>query len=91
MVEFVHTERWGKVISRFLKSEMAAKGLKYRNLSDKLADIGTHQSEGNLRQKVNRGQLSAQLFIQLLIVMEIETLETEQIKKIMIHLANSSD
>jgi len=82
MVDFIYTERWGKVISRFLKSEMAVKGLRYKSLRDKLAKIGTIQSEGNLRQKINRGQLSAQLFIQLLIVMEVKTLETSKLNQI---------
>ena len=71
MVDFIDTQRWGKVISRFLKSEMAEKGLRYKDLSNRLAAMDTFQSEANLRQKINRGQLSAQLFIQLLLVMEI--------------------
>ena len=91
MVEFIYTERWGKVISRFLKSEMAVKGLRYKGLRDKLAEIGTIQSEGNLRQKINRGQLSAQLFIQLLIVMEIKTLETSKLNQIIQHLSEDSN
>ncbi len=90
MIEFIHTEQWGKVVSRLLKSEMAIKGMKYKDLKHALEKIGTHQSEGNLRQKINRGQLSAQLLLQLLIVMDVESIETSQLKKIIVYLENEA-
>ena len=91
MLEYVDTELWGKVVSRYIKSEMAIKGLKYKDLKNELEKIGTQQSEGNLRQKINRGQLSAQLLFQLLIVMGVESIETNQLKKIIGYVEKESN
>ncbi len=78
--------QWGKVVSRYIKSEMAIKGMKYKDLQRALEKLGTHQTDANLRQKINRGQLSAQLFLQLLVVLDIQHLELSKIKQIVRHL-----
>ncbi len=88
MIEYINNPLWGKAVSRLLKSEMAAKGMKYKDLQKELAAIGTHQTDGNLRQKINRGQLSAQLLLQLLIVLKVDSLEISQVKSIIKHLQN---
>jgi len=80
--------QWGKVVSRFIKSEMAVKGLKYKDLQRLLEKLGTRQTDSNLRQKINRGQLSAQLFLQLLVVLDIQQLELSKIKQIVKYLQN---
>ncbi len=87
-IEYIDDPQWGKVVSRFIKSEMAIKGMKYKDLQRGLAKTGTLQTDNNLRQKINRGQLSAQLFLQLLIVLDIQQFETLKIKQIIRHMQN---
>ena len=66
---YVHDPKWAMGVSRLIKSHMAATGITYANLSDRLKSLGTNQSPENLRVKINRGNFGAQLFVQLLIVM----------------------
>ena len=79
---YAHDPKWATGVSRLIKAHMAASGVTYANLSDRLKDLGTAQSPENLRVKINRGNFGAQLFVQLLIVMgksEISLKELEAI------------
>ncbi len=79
---YVHYPKWATGISRLVKAHMAASGTTYNDLSKMLKQLGTSQSPENLRVKINRGNLGAQLFVQLLIVMgksEINLRELETI------------
>lgn len=77
------SQDWRELISRLLKSEMSKRKLKYEDLSQRLQDIGTTQSAANLRNKINRGILGADLFIQLLVVMEVNQLERDSVLDIL--------
>ena len=79
---YVHDPKWATGVSRLIKAHMAATGITYADLSEKLKELGTTQSPENLRVKINRGNFGAQLFVQLLIVMgktEINLKELENI------------
>lgn len=79
---YVHDPKWATGVSRLIKAHMAATGISYADLSQKLKTMGTIQSPENLRVKINRGNFGAQLFVQLLIVMgktEINLTELEAI------------
>ena len=54
-----------ELISRIIKSEMSKRKIRYEDLSQLLAAHGTVQSSANLRNKINRGIMGADLFIQL--------------------------
>ncbi len=73
---------WRLVVQRLIKSEMSLKGVRYQDLSDKLAEIGVQQSADNLRNKVNKGILGADLLLQLMFVMDIKKIERERLKDI---------
>lgn len=73
---------WRLVVQRLIKSEMSLKGVRYQDLSDKLAEIGVQQSADNLRNKVNKGILGADLLLQLMLVMDIKKIERERLKDI---------
>ena len=62
---------WREVISRLIKSEMSKRKIKYDDLSRQLKVLGTKQSAANLRNKINRGIMGADLFIQLVMVLNI--------------------
>ncbi|GAA6166252.1 DUF6471 domain-containing protein [Sessilibacter corallicola] len=74
---------WRKLISRYIKSEMTKKGIKYEELSSRLAKTGTQQTAANLRNKINRGILGADLFVQILFVLETNQLSREQLIEIL--------
>lgn len=64
--------QWRELVSRLIKAEMSKKKLKYDDLSELLSKQGTVQTAANLRNKINRGILGADLLLQLLFVMNVE-------------------
>ena len=77
---------WRMVVQRLIKSEMTLKGLRYQELSDKLAEIGVQQTADNLRNKVNKGILGADLLVQIMYVMEVKKVERDRVKEIIKNL-----
>lgn len=73
---------WRELVSRLIKSEMSKRKLKYDQLSQGLAEIGTEQTAANLRNKINRGILGADLFIQILLVMEVSSIDRNTLLEI---------
>ena len=71
---------WRKLVQRLVKTEMSARGLKYQDISQRLANIGIEQSADNLRNKVNRGIMGADLLLQLLCVIEARPVSVETLR-----------
>ena len=46
-----------ETIRRWLRSRMAYKGMEYKDLCARLAELGVVQNESNLRSKVNNGSI----------------------------------
>ncbi|MBU6951156.1 hypothetical protein KP814_07255 [Hahella sp. HN01] len=83
---------WRELASRIIKFEMAKRGVKYSDLSDRLARIGTQQSADNLRNKINKGILGADLFLQIILVLNVRKLAREELMDILHDLGvNHSD
>lgn len=83
MENLVNTPEWRAVVKRLLKSEMEAHGVKYRGLSEGLKErFGIIQTEENLRQKIAKGTLGTQLFLQLILVIGVDSIKASQIKMI---------
>jgi hypothetical protein len=74
---------WRELVSRIIKSEMTKRKLKYSDLSELLKAQGTIQSSANLRNKINRGIMGADLFLQLLLVMKVKQLDRDSILEIL--------
>lgn len=70
---------WRQLVQRLLKAEMSKRGIKYQDLSDRLLAIGIHQSADNLRNKVNKGILGADLLLQILFVLNVRKVGREEI------------
>lgn len=49
-----------------LKGELKRKGVTYAQLAEKLAEIGVHENERNLNNKISRGGFTAAFFLQCL-------------------------
>ncbi|MDX1452328.1 MAG: DUF6471 domain-containing protein [Oleiphilaceae bacterium] len=73
---------WREVVSRFIKSEMTKRKIKYDDLSQLLQAKGTDQTSANLRNKINRGIMGAELFLQILTVLDSKEIDMSTIKEI---------
>ncbi|XSG83515.1 MAG: DUF6471 domain-containing protein [Methyloligella sp. ZOD6] len=49
-----------------LKAELKRKGITYRQLAEKLAEIGVQETERNLNNKISRGGFTAAFLLQCL-------------------------
>jgi uncharacterized protein DUF6471 len=74
---------WRELASRIIKSEMAKRGIKYSDLSERLGKLETYQSADNLRNKINKGILGADLFLQIMLVLNVTRLERENLIEIL--------
>jgi len=77
---FVNTPEWAVAIKGTLRAEMARHNVTYAELSNRLqSNFGTLQTETNLKAKINKGILGAQLFVQILAVLDCELLDVNQV------------
>lgn len=53
-------------VANLLKGEIKKAGLTYAQLVDKLEEIGVHEKEANVRNKLARGKFSAAFLVQCL-------------------------
>ncbi|WP_373318491.1 DUF6471 domain-containing protein [Alteromonas salexigens] len=74
---------WREVVQRVVKSEMSMRGVKYQGLSERLAAIGVVQSADNLRNKINKGIMGADLLLQVLYVLNARPLNTETLQAVL--------
>ena len=74
-----NTPDWRQVVQRLLKAEMSRRGVKYQDLSARLNSIGINQSADNLRNKVNKGILGADLLLQIMYVLNMRKIERDDI------------
>lgn len=70
---------WRQLVQRLLKAEMSKRGVKYQDLSTRLVNIGVNQSADNLRNKVNKGILGADLLLQIMYVLNMRKIERDDI------------
>lgn len=57
---------WEARVKGLLKAELKRRGVTYRQLVDKLADIGVTEAEPNIRNKLSRGKFTATFMLQCL-------------------------
>ena len=72
-----------EAVRRFIRARMAFKGFEYKDLSRALSGLGVSQQEGNLRSKINNGSLGAQLFIFILLALEVRQLDMADLEEIL--------
>ena len=82
---------WRQVVQRLLKAEMSKRGTKYQDLSARLEQIGVNQSADNLRNKVNKGILGADLLLQIMFVLNMRRIERDEIVDIFADLGVKID
>ncbi|WOI39390.1 DUF6471 domain-containing protein [Alteromonas sp. CI.11.F.A3] len=69
---------------------MSVRGVKYQALSQRLADIGVEQSADNLRNKVNKGIMGADLLVQILYVLKARAVDAALIEEILTDLDDTN-
>ncbi|WP_082678247.1 DUF6471 domain-containing protein [Sphingomonas sanguinis] len=57
---------WERRVSALLKSELKRRNVTYVQLVERLAAIGVHDSEPNIRNKLSRGKFTAVFLVQCL-------------------------
>ena len=77
---------WRQLVQRLLKAEMSRRGVKYQDLSQRLTSIGVNQSADNLRNKVNKGIMGADLLLQIMYVLNMRRIEREDIVDIFLDM-----
>jgi hypothetical protein len=80
--QFTNSPEWGATVRSLIRSEMEKKGVDYATLSALLKALGTQQTADNLRQKVSRGILGAQLLLQILYVLRVRHIGWELIEEL---------
>lgn len=61
-----------------LKAELKRRGISYRDLADRLAEIGVHETDRNLANKISRGGFSAAFLLQCLDVAGCKTIRISE-------------
>jgi 3-mercaptopyruvate sulfurtransferase SseA len=59
---------WHAKVKGILKAELKRRNVTYRQLAEKLGEIGVHETERNINNKISRGGFSAAFFVQCLLV-----------------------
>jgi hypothetical protein len=82
MISDTSQTEWRALVERLLKAEMSKRGIRYQELSDRLHSIGVKQSSDNLRNKINKGILGADLMLQIMYVLNIKVINRELMEDI---------
>ena len=74
---------WRIVLTRLIRAEMVKRGFTYADLSAHLQRFDINQSEANLRNKISKGIMGADLLLQILVAMEVPEIRTKDITTIL--------
>ena len=55
---------WESRVANLLKAELKRKGVTYGQLVEKLAEIGVHEKQANIANKLARGKFTAAFLVQ---------------------------
>ena len=83
MQKTIPSTDWRELVSRLVKSEMTKRKIRYDELSKRLAEHGTVQTADNLRNKVNRGIMGADLLLQIVFVLNIRQIDRSLLEEIL--------
>ena len=71
------TTDWNAEVKGILKAEFARRHISYKELAEKLREIGVEETEANLRNKISRGGFSAGFFVQCLKAIGVQSLRLD--------------
>ena len=67
-------KEWQDRVKGLLKAELKRRNVSYKQLADKLADLGIHETDRNIANKISRGGFTATFFVQCLVAIGCHTL-----------------
>jgi len=59
-------KEWADRVKGILKAELKRRNVSYRQLAERLEEMGVHESERNINNKISRGGFTAVFFLQCL-------------------------
>lgn len=65
-------KEWQDRVKGILKSELKRRNLSYKQLAEKLGEIGVQETELNIKNKISRGGFTAVFFVQCLVAVGAE-------------------
>lgn len=69
---------WQAHVKGILKAELKRRNVGYKELADRLAELGIRETETNIRTKISRGGFSAVFFVQCLIAIGAYTVRLQE-------------
>lgn len=73
----VREKEWEDRVKGMLKAELKRRGVTYADLVGKLAELGVHDSEPNIRNKISRGKFTAVFLLQCLQAIGVRNLSLD--------------
>ncbi len=67
-------KEWADRVKGILKAELKRRNVSYKELAVRLEEMGVHESERNINNKISRGGFSAVFFVQCLEAAGIQSL-----------------
>ncbi len=68
---------WVAYTKGLLRAEMARRQITYKGLVEKLAALGLHETEANLRNKISRGGFTGAFLVQCLVAMGVTAMRRD--------------
>jgi hypothetical protein len=69
--------QWEERVKGLLKAELKRRNVGYRELAEKLTEMGTPETDRNLANKISRGGFTAAFFVACLVAVGCHTLRLE--------------
>jgi hypothetical protein len=70
-------KEWQDRVKGILKSELKRRNLSYKQLAEKLGEIGVQETELNIKNKISRGGFTAVFFVQCLVAIGAQTVHID--------------
>ncbi|RDD60375.1 hypothetical protein DRB17_18590 [Ferruginivarius sediminum] len=70
-------DEWHQKVSGIIKAELKRRNMTYKQLVDRLVELGVHESERNIANKLSRGGFTAVFFVQCLVAMGVSTVRLD--------------
>lgn len=68
-------KEWADRVKGILKAELKRRNVSYRQLVERLEEIGIHETERNINNKISRGGFTAVFFVQCLVAIGVQRLD----------------
>ncbi|MDO6421299.1 DUF6471 domain-containing protein [Saccharophagus degradans] len=92
MANIYQNESMRKTLARYIRAQMELAGVTYNGLSVKLEEkFGIIHNPATLRNKVNSGALGAQMFLFMVLCLEVDTLQMRELEKIYLKIKEAEN